>query len=318
VRHPQQGFTLIELAIVMVVLTILAAGLLVPLTTSIETRRYKMANEDMAKIQDALIGYAMTHTVAVTCTCNYTSGAFVSLGSSCSAPAVSASTVCPNTYSGSSPLKLTTTRHYLPCPNYDGTGIETARDGTTGACGAPPLSSTQTPLLPWATLGLPATDPWGDSYGYDVYGNYANRQIGFGSENAPPDDDPNGPYVTCPPQATDHHLRIYQSCESSGPLANTLVASQLAAVVISFGPNGSGAYNPTNHVPLSGNIYTANPSPISPDEFVNTQTGGNANHNYVSHPASDAGSSQGEFDDIVWGLPFAVLLNRVCPAGGCP
>ncbi|HYP68734.1 MAG TPA: type II secretion system protein, partial [Thiobacillaceae bacterium] len=60
----QQGFTLIELAIVMLVLTILAAGLLVPLTTSIETRRIAETNNSMATIQDALIGYAMSHRTA--------------------------------------------------------------------------------------------------------------------------------------------------------------------------------------------------------------------------------------------------------------
>jgi prepilin-type N-terminal cleavage/methylation domain-containing protein len=274
-RRPQQGFTLIELAIVMVILTILAAGLLVPLTTSIETRRIRSANEDMARIQDGLIGYAMSHPVDPT------------------NPA---------------------SRHYLPCPNYDGSGIEASRN-SSGVCST--SNSNQTPLLPWATLGLPPIDPWGDSYGYDVYADYANNQIGFGSGNAPDPASKAAP-LTCPTPPSTGYLHIYQSCSSSGSLPNSLVAAQLAAVVISFGPNGWGAYNPANDKRSSKtDPYPANTAPTSTDEVVNTNTGNSA-HNFVSHAATDAGSSQGEFDDIVAGLPYSILLNRVCPAGGCP
>ena len=57
----QQGFTLIELAIVMVVLTILAAGVLVPLTKRIEIQRYEETQKVLAEARQALIGYAMSH-----------------------------------------------------------------------------------------------------------------------------------------------------------------------------------------------------------------------------------------------------------------
>ena len=55
----QRGFTLIELAIVLVILTILIGGLAVPLTAQIQARRIAETRADMRAIQDALFGYAM-------------------------------------------------------------------------------------------------------------------------------------------------------------------------------------------------------------------------------------------------------------------
>lgn len=57
------GFTLIELAIVLVIITILIGGLAVPLSAQIQARRVAETRADMRAIQDALIGYAMSRTV---------------------------------------------------------------------------------------------------------------------------------------------------------------------------------------------------------------------------------------------------------------
>jgi prepilin-type N-terminal cleavage/methylation domain-containing protein len=92
----QRGFTLIEMAIVLVIITILIGGLAVPLSAQIQARRIAETRADMNAIRDALIGYAMSHT--------FTHG------------------------SGS-------TRHYLPCPDYESpaTGVEPTRDAS-GQC----------------------------------------------------------------------------------------------------------------------------------------------------------------------------------------
>jgi prepilin-type N-terminal cleavage/methylation domain-containing protein len=55
----QRGFTLIELAIVLVIITILIGGLAMPLSAQIQARRIAETRADMRAIQDALIGYAM-------------------------------------------------------------------------------------------------------------------------------------------------------------------------------------------------------------------------------------------------------------------
>jgi prepilin-type N-terminal cleavage/methylation domain-containing protein len=60
--NAQRGFTLIELAIVMVILTILAGGLLVPLTRRIEVQHIETTRKILDEARDALIGFAMSHS----------------------------------------------------------------------------------------------------------------------------------------------------------------------------------------------------------------------------------------------------------------
>lgn len=83
----QQGFSLIELAIVLVIVTILVGGLAIPLSTQIEARRIAETRASMEVIHDALIGYAMSNTVNV--------GGVI--------------------------------RHYLPCPDTNNDGLEELR-----------------------------------------------------------------------------------------------------------------------------------------------------------------------------------------------
>lgn len=55
------GFTLIEVAIVTLVLTLLLGGLLVPLASQVEQRRYAEAEKQLAEIKEALIGFALAN-----------------------------------------------------------------------------------------------------------------------------------------------------------------------------------------------------------------------------------------------------------------
>ena len=71
----QQGFTLIELAIVLVIVTILVGGLAMPLSAQIEARRISETRKTLEEAREAILGYAMSHLVASTCSCAYTSGA---------------------------------------------------------------------------------------------------------------------------------------------------------------------------------------------------------------------------------------------------
>ena len=58
-RH--SGFTLIEMAIVLVIVTILIGGLAVPLTAQIQARRIAETRAILEEARDALFGYAMSH-----------------------------------------------------------------------------------------------------------------------------------------------------------------------------------------------------------------------------------------------------------------
>jgi prepilin-type N-terminal cleavage/methylation domain-containing protein len=57
----QRGFSLIELAIVLVIITILIGGLAVPLSAQIQARRIAETRKTLEQAQEAIIGYAMTH-----------------------------------------------------------------------------------------------------------------------------------------------------------------------------------------------------------------------------------------------------------------
>jgi prepilin-type N-terminal cleavage/methylation domain-containing protein len=57
----QRGFTLIEMAIVLVIMTILIGGLAVPLSAQIQARRIAETQKTLAEAREAIIGYAMTH-----------------------------------------------------------------------------------------------------------------------------------------------------------------------------------------------------------------------------------------------------------------
>lgn len=60
----QRGFSLIELAIVLVIVTILLGGLAVPLSAQIQARRVAETQRTLEEAREAIIGYAMTHRTA--------------------------------------------------------------------------------------------------------------------------------------------------------------------------------------------------------------------------------------------------------------
>ena len=60
-RRPPTGFTLIELAIVLVIVAALIGGLLVPLSAQRDIQSYRETQKQLADISEALLGYAATH-----------------------------------------------------------------------------------------------------------------------------------------------------------------------------------------------------------------------------------------------------------------
>jgi len=58
-RNRARGFTLLELSIVVLVVTLLIGGLLVPLSTQVEQRNVSETQQRLAQVQDALIGFAI-------------------------------------------------------------------------------------------------------------------------------------------------------------------------------------------------------------------------------------------------------------------
>lgn len=60
-RIYQQGFSLIEMAIVLVVLGLILGGMLLPLSTQMEKQDRDETQRTLDDVQDALLGYAMTN-----------------------------------------------------------------------------------------------------------------------------------------------------------------------------------------------------------------------------------------------------------------
>ena len=60
-RKFQHGFTLIEIAIVMFVIALLLGGILVPLATQVEQRKFSETQKVLTEIKEALMGYALAN-----------------------------------------------------------------------------------------------------------------------------------------------------------------------------------------------------------------------------------------------------------------
>jgi prepilin-type N-terminal cleavage/methylation domain-containing protein len=139
-----RGFTLIELAIVLVIITILIGGLVSPLSAQIQARRVAEAKQTLAEAREALYGFAMTHAVVVDHDAN--------------------------------PLTADVARPYLPCPDSDGDGVENRDAG--GTC------TQDAGWLPWVTLATAAQDAWGNRLHYAAKPELTGAASGFHNGSA--------------------------------------------------------------------------------------------------------------------------------------
>lgn len=60
-RFSSRGFTLVELAIVLVIVALLAGGLMITMTSQIDQRQRSEARQQLEDARDALLGYAAAH-----------------------------------------------------------------------------------------------------------------------------------------------------------------------------------------------------------------------------------------------------------------
>lgn len=178
---------------------------------------------------------------------------------------------------------------YLPCPDKTtalaggGTPNDGIEDVTVGGiCVAANEGN-----VPWVTLGVGATDVWGNRFRYQVHSSFSSRAPAAGS-----------PFSL----TSNANIRI---CSTAGCTANW--TTDAVAVVISLGKNGLGAVNAgtgaTNPAPLAGSDEERNAA--GPSEFM-------------SRTRTTADSAVGEFDDIVVWLSKHVLVNRMVAAGKLP
>lgn len=282
---PMRGFTLIEMAIVLIVITLLIGGLAAPLSAQIQARRIAETRADMNAIRDALVGYAMSHTISRTCNCNYGSSP-TAVGDPLSSTTCPVMIACPSTDpTGTGTLTQTYLGHFLPCPDNASppTGVEASRDGS-GRCPVPVRGT-----LPWRTLGLKGHDAWGNRYTYAVTRQYANDQSGFVST----------------PAATGGDVNVFPDATCSV----ATVAENVPIVVVSHGPNGRGAQNMGGGTPLAAADL---PNDERHNLIASEAVAPCNDRSFVSRAPTET------FDDQVLWVSANELFNRVCPPGGCP
>lgn len=57
----QLGFTLVEVAIVLIITSLLLGGLITPLTAQIDQRNYNETNVELSEVRESIVGFALSH-----------------------------------------------------------------------------------------------------------------------------------------------------------------------------------------------------------------------------------------------------------------
>ncbi len=231
--HRNNGFSLVELAIVLVIVALLTSGLLLGISAQRNAAENIDAQRQLETIREALTGFALT-------------------------------------------------RGRLPCPavaNLANTDVNAGLENCAQQHG----------VLPWATLGLPETDPWGNRFTYFASSKFtAQLTAGAQSSFTLSTGDPN---ATPPDNAGTANIKA-----SSGSASN--VASDLPAVVVSHGSRGAGAWQPSG-TQLPG---------AAGDELENAD----ADLTFI------AGQPSNSFDDLLtWVVP-SILKSKMVAAGRLP
>lgn len=78
-----RGFTLVEMAVVLVIIGLMFGGLLMPLSAQVDQRNYSETRQHMNDIREALIGYGLAHGYLPCPTSSTSNGAEERTGSTC-------------------------------------------------------------------------------------------------------------------------------------------------------------------------------------------------------------------------------------------
>jgi prepilin-type N-terminal cleavage/methylation domain-containing protein len=204
------GFTLLEMAIVLMIVGLLLGGMLVPLSAQMEQRNISDTRKALDDIQQALIGFAIING-RLPCPADGTT------------PAGGLNAAVPPVPAG-----------------------QEYRDPVTGRCSAAIIVSNNNAMgvLPWATLGLNETDAWGRRYTYQVTANWADgAPAPDGTPGATCNVTVGISFQLCSNPTLDVRT-------AANPGGISLTPNFVPAVVVSHGKNGYGAYTPSGGTPL--------------------------------------------------------------------
>jgi len=257
------GFTLAELAVVLAIVSLLLGGMLMPLGTQQEIRSRQETVRALAMIHESLIGFAL----------------------------VKGRLPCP-----AAPEIATGTGGVCPA---DGAASVAGCEATTGA-GAGLACRSPEGVLPWASLGLPEADAWGNRYTYRVSTRFARGidpgQTDFGDGCAlnPSNHSDHDPKLGDGPREAAFALCSAGDIAVFDAVGGTTLVADLPAVVVSHGRSGGGAWTPQGtRIPAQG------------EEAENADD----DAEFVANPALD--------DQLQW-IPRSLLVNRMLLARRLP
>jgi prepilin-type N-terminal cleavage/methylation domain-containing protein len=246
----QAGFSLVELTIVLIIIALLSTGLMFGVSAQRKISENTDVQRQIEGIREVLIGFAMTNG-------------------------------------------------RLPCPADPTllTEIGGNEDQTCviSGCPKPPTAPVVTPpipadvacsrqygVIPWKSLGIIETDPWGSRFTYFVGFEFSNP-------------------LTYEERQNGMRSRFKMETNGSANIedgASNVIASDTPAVIVSHGSRAAGAYLPIGK-PLEG---------ATGDEKENS----NETLKFIAKQPNDA------FDDIVtWVVP-SILKSRMVAAGRLP
>lgn len=235
--HCCRGFSLTELAIVLVIVALLTGGLMVSLSSQQDARNYADTQRQLVEIKETLLGFTIVNG-------------------------------------------------RLPCPAKPSI--------VTGVAGAGSEDCTlEAGVVPWAVLGVPETDPWGNRLSYRTK-NTLTDSIAANTVT---------PASGCSAVPTQSSFALCSEGDLTVGDGATTIASKLPAVVISHGKNGRGAYRPDG---------TQAPGALN-DELENAD----GDKTFVAHTLTGAGTTT-EYDDAVMWIPLNILLSRMVAVGKLP
>ncbi len=184
----QHGFSLVELAVVLVIVALLSGGLMFGLSAQRDAATLQDARRQLDTAREALLGFAMANG-------------------------------------------------RLPCPAIPTVANSAAKAGEEDRDKTNPNASCnrENGVLPWVDLGISETDPWGQRLTYFASSKFiapvaAPAQTSFTMNTGLP-----SPPLPNPDNGGLANIRN---------LAGSTVAIDLAAVIVSHGANGNGAYRP--------------------------------------------------------------------------
>ena len=282
-----RGFSLVELAVVLTIVTLLLSSLMYTLSAQVEQRNAEETRRRLEQARELILSFAIANG-RLPCPARFTSTASNSAGmeSFCTAAATSTTSTCVGT-------ETTTVQTHGTCSNH--------WDG----------------YVPGASIGALQTD--GNGFAIDAWGNRIRYVVARINNNCSGTQVPPNSYTTM--FTSKSYLQQYGiSCQPNdllvcksgtgitttdcGGATNQVMSTGLvAAVLFSTGKNFLSAQDAATAT-AAGRI----------DEAANL----NGDPIFVFHPPAPSGAANGEFDDQFTWITVGELYGKLIAAGVLP